>query len=343
MYGWRIAIVGAGLMGRWHAHYAVRAGARVVAVIDPNPEAARLLAQRYPSVAVYDDLEACLRKCPVDIVHICSPRDSHFMLARNALRAGRHVLLEKPAAETLEQSESLVEEASSRDLALCPVHQFRHQRGFRWLQQNIARLGRIVRIAYHANTVGASGRDAETRREALLDILPHPFSLMLSLLEQGEQDIAWNVLAFTDDELELHASADGTSLHIALSQRGRPTCNRLEVTGTEGSAQVDLFHGYAIFRRGTTSRLTKLLDPFASGAALLRAASVNLLQRTLAWQPAYPGLSDLIGDFYRSMHDAEWRTANFDEILQIARWTDSVACQRGSLAGGVAESRRRNE
>src|SRR5919199_4073263 len=98
--GLRVAIVGAGLMGRWHAYYAARAGARVAAVVDRDARAAGALSRRFPDATAFTNLEACLSQPHISVAHICTPTASHVPLATSALQAGVHVLLEKPVAAT---------------------------------------------------------------------------------------------------------------------------------------------------------------------------------------------------------------------------------------------------
>src|SRR5215212_3832073 len=92
----RVAIVGAGLMGRWHAYYAARAGAEIAAIVDEDAHAARTLGRRYSRVTTFANLEACLSHSRITVAHICTPTASHVALATAALNAGAHVLLEKP-------------------------------------------------------------------------------------------------------------------------------------------------------------------------------------------------------------------------------------------------------
>ena len=134
----KVAIVGAGLMGRWHATYASRAGATITAVIDRDSEAATRLAKRFGAATDAAD---------VDAVHICTPLESHAELVRAALDAGRHVLCEKPLAPSLAETQALLDRAQEQGRVLCAVHQFPFQRGYRRMLERRARLGKIVRVA----------------------------------------------------------------------------------------------------------------------------------------------------------------------------------------------------
>src|SRR5262245_14137660 len=107
-------IVGAGLMGRWHAHFAKKAGAIITAIVDSNSEAASLLQQKIGTASVWPSLEQCFNGTQVDVVHLCTPTPFHFSLAKLALENNTHVLVEKPACGSTIEAEELVNLARAR-------------------------------------------------------------------------------------------------------------------------------------------------------------------------------------------------------------------------------------
>ena len=104
----RVAIAGAGLMGRWHADAAARAGGRVVGVCDPNYEAAASLAKRAAATHVEMDLDTLLAKATPDVVHICTPLLSHAQLSERALLASADAIVEKPLAASAAETARLL-------------------------------------------------------------------------------------------------------------------------------------------------------------------------------------------------------------------------------------------
>src|SRR5437879_404546 len=92
----RAAVVGAGLMGRWHADALVRAGGRLSLVVDADPQRARRLAARYPNCRATTTLGADAGDSIVDVVHICTPTDTHETLASQAVQNHMRALVEKP-------------------------------------------------------------------------------------------------------------------------------------------------------------------------------------------------------------------------------------------------------
>lgn len=314
----RAAIVGAGLMGRWHARYAARAGAVVAAIVDPQTAAAVALHERIAGTRVFATLDACLAARAADVVHVCTGSDSHVGLAETALAAGCHVLAEKPLAMSQADATRLVGLARERGLRLCPVHQFPFQRGVARVVADPGRLGELLRAEYVVRSAGGEGLAREARRALVLEILPHPVSLFRKVLGHGVRADGWSVLASGDDELELAGRDGGLALRIDIGLRARPTRNELVLTGSRATARVDLFHGYAVLEAGATSRTAKAVAPLRAGTRLLWAAGANLARRAVEREPAFPGLRELIRRFYASIAEGTPPPIDPDEVVEAA-------------------------
>lgn len=336
----RVAIVGAGLMGRWHAQAAHRLGAEVVAVVDSHLPPAQALARHFPRAECFTDLERCLTAKSIDVVHVCTPLSSHTQLIETALRSGCHVLAEKPLAPSLQETEDLLQLAHEQHLLLNPIHQYPFQAGFQQILEQVHQLGDIVRVVHSTCSGGGIDQDELSRRSILLDIVPHSVSLFHHLFEncfdacpsEFAELIAWQVLQFTDQDLELVAQCGETQLSIVLSLRGRPTSNELRIVGSQTSAYADLFHGYSIFEKGHVSRQAKITKPFRLGTQLLIGASSNLVHRSIRSEPAYPGLRELIKRFYLAVSDAALPPISKAEILSVARLRDNI---RSEVEGSI--------
>lgn len=326
----RVAIVGAGLMGRWHAYYASQAGATVAAVVDLASDHAAALARKYPGAAVCTDLRECLAGQSIDVVHICTGLGSHVPLAEFALDARKHVLVEKPLAPSEHETARLIESAREKSLRLGVVHQVPFQRGFQTLVKHREQLGELVSIRYETCSAGGENHSPQARRDILLEILPHPFSLIESFLRPAEGDFSWDVLHFSSDDLNLAGRFHDVQLLVTMSLRGRPTRNELCVVGTKSTVHLDLFHGYQIRERRGTSRASKAIGPFASGFQRLGAASWNLFLRAARRQPAYPGLRELVSAFYASILGNAADLFSVTQLLSIARQIDRIRNQVSS-------------
>lgn len=316
------AIVGAGLMGGWHARYASR-WSRIAYVADPNRAHADALARKFPGALSLSSLDECLSQGAVDVVHICAPASLHFELASQALAAGARVLVEKPAAETALQTQELLDLAQSRQRRFAVSLQLPYQSGFRQFLQQRESLGEAVRVEFNAATAGGEGLDPASRRQVLWEILPHPLSVFAALGGLEAIEAEWRVERFDDQDLALSADVSGARWSIFLSLRARPRALKLEWHGSRGRADVDFYHGYSTISRGDDSRLDKALRPFEEAGGQILQAGGNLLGRTARREPAYPGLQALMADFYRSLNEPVNQSAAA-ELLAIARLADAI-------------------
>ena len=289
-----IAVVGAGLMGRWHARAAHRLGARIVAVIDADRARAVSLARVYNALALIDLVELPIA---VDVMHLCSPANTHAELIAQAFGRGSHVVCEKPLTVTASELQHTLALARAADRKLIPVHQFPFQRGASWLQRNIETLGDIRRIEFMFCSAGTEMVAGMRPEQLVRELLPHPLSILHSL-RIAVASLDWQVAATHPGEMQAMCAANGMGISLAISTSARPTRAAATIYGTRASALLDFFHGYVTLRRGNTSRADKLLRPFAESAGQSVSAAANLARRAVTGESAYPGLASLLKRFY---------------------------------------------
>ena len=123
-------------------------GARMVKVADLRPDRLALVRQRYPGVETTTDCTELVADPRVDAVAIATPVSTHFEVGSQALRAGKHVLIEKPLAATSEQALRLIEEAARRRRILMVDHTFVYTGAVRRIQELIAG-GMLGEINYY--------------------------------------------------------------------------------------------------------------------------------------------------------------------------------------------------
>jgi predicted dehydrogenase len=119
--GTRVGIVGTGWMAATHTEALRRLGVEVVGVGGRSPDRAREVADRLGLATAYDSVEALVADDSLAAVHVTSPNDVHAEQAAAALRAGRHVVCEKPLGVSTEETAALVELAAGAGLvnAVC--------------------------------------------------------------------------------------------------------------------------------------------------------------------------------------------------------------------------------
>jgi predicted dehydrogenase len=109
----RVAIIGAGFIGSVHAKAALSAGAIVTGIANRDLDIARVLQERVGAERVTDSAEDLIESSDVDVVHVCTPNASHRPFVEKALRAGKHVICEKPLAMDVAEAASLKRLAAS--------------------------------------------------------------------------------------------------------------------------------------------------------------------------------------------------------------------------------------
>ena len=325
----RAAIVGAGLMGRWHADAASRSGAALTAIVDRDPRRAAALA-RTVGAEVTTLTEAIAR---ADVIHVCTPTASHASMARHALAASRHVLVEKPLASASEDALALLDLADAQGVLLCPVHQFLFQDGVASARASLAKVAPLEHVAVTICSAGADGQADGVRDEIARDILPHPVSLLVRLAPAAWPQADWSVRHPRPGEIRALAEAGGVTAAITVSMRARPTRNELILFGAAGSCAVDLFHGFAVLQSGAVSRRRKIARPFVDASTVAGSAALNLMKRSGRREPAYPGLRPLVAAFYEAVRRGQSSPISRTEIVDTI-----LTCDR--LAAGLAPSHR---
>ena len=321
----RTAVVGAGLMGWWHADAVQRIGGRVVAIIDPDVERARSLAARlseHPVAA--PELTRAIRDQKIEVVHICSPVATHDAIARLAIESASPVLVEKPLAPDAAAAEALHALAGTHGVLLCPVHQFLFQPGILAAQQAMGTLGVVRQLDLVACSAGADGAPDTEREAVALDILPHGLALTRRFLGATVAAAEWRVAHGAPGEIRAMADVAGASVVLAVSMRARPTENSLTMRCDGGTVRANLFHGYATIERGSPSRLDKVSRPFVASTQSLGAAIGNLAARAIRREPAYPGLRELVGRFHLACAGRGPSPISIEESLDVAHARDSI-------------------
>ncbi len=318
----RAAIVGAGLMGFWHARAARKVGGKIVAVFDIDKIQANSLAAKLSDAQSFDSLEKMLAEVSPDVLHVCTPTATHKKIAEIAVKANVNLLIEKPIVQTAEETVALYELATRHKVLLCPVHQFVFQDGVKQAKKLLSNIGRIVHLQANICSAGGTGLDANQIATIAEDILPHPLSLMQTFLGDDLILKGWNIFCPNSGELRVSGRVRETSLGIFVSMNSRPTLNSFQIFGTTGTIHLNLFHGYSVIESGKTTKTRKILHPFDSALRNFSAATLNLGRRSLKNETAYPGLRRLIDEFYQAIKDGKPPPITPAEAIAVAQIRD---------------------
>lgn len=176
-----LGIIGAGHFGRFHAIKASASKAmHLVGVYDPRPDRAEIVAQETGCQA-FSDYADLLKQ--VQAVIIAAPARHHYSLGRQALEAGKHVLVEKPIAATLEEAKILADLAEKQNSVLQVGHLLRYSAEHRAITE------RITRPVYIEATRIAPFKPRGTDVSVILDLMIHDLDFVLSLVNSPIADI----------------------------------------------------------------------------------------------------------------------------------------------------------
>lgn len=256
------ALVGAGVFGERHAQaYSRHHAAELVAVCDLDLERAERVAARYGARYATDDLDRVLADPAVHAVSVATPDHAHREVAVACARAGKHMLVEKPLATTVEDAEAIV--AAAREAGVTLMVDFHNRVSPPMLQARDAiRRGDLGQPRYiYARLSNTTFVPTEmlrwsSRSSALWFLASHMVDLVRWMLD----DEPARVFAVRRDGVLRSMGVDTADFHVATVEfrsgavavfehawilpRSHPTVKdlKLEILGSAGSLNVDGSH-----------------------------------------------------------------------------------------------------
>ena len=185
----KIGIIGYGYWGpNLVRNFSECGTAAVQAVSDLRPERLKPVATRYPAIQTTTNHRDLLDNPGIDAIAIATPVSTHFDLALQALKAGKHVLVEKPFTATAEQARILIEEADRRKLTLMVDHTFLFTPAVRKIKE-LVQSGDLGRLYYYDSVrvnLGLFQHDVNV----LWDLAVHDLSIMDFILGARPQAVS---------------------------------------------------------------------------------------------------------------------------------------------------------
>jgi predicted dehydrogenase len=209
---------------------------------DLSPELQAKFAARYPNARMTGDFDELLADDALDAVVIATPVPTHYELAKKALEAGKHVLVEKPPAMTAAEMDELVALASSRDLVLMPGHLLLYHPGVLKLKELIdaGELGDVLCVYGNRQNLGI----VRTNENALWSLGVHDLSVILYLLDEEPSDAIAHGRDFLTEGVEdvvfcYLRFPSGKIAHMHLSWLDPHKMRRMTVVGREKMVVFD--------------------------------------------------------------------------------------------------------
>jgi predicted dehydrogenase len=208
-----IGVIGCGYWGpNLLRNFAENEAARLRWMCDLDEKRLEAMGRRYPSAETTRDYRRMLADTELSAIVIATPVATHYNFAREALSAGKHVLIEKPLTASMREAEELIELAERERLTLMVDHTFVYTGAVRKIKE-IVESGELGELLYFDSTrinLGLFQRDINV----VWDLAPHDLSIMDYIIgrqpialsatgschiERGIENIAYVMLKFTDE------------------------------------------------------------------------------------------------------------------------------------------------
>jgi predicted dehydrogenase len=328
-----VAVVG---LGYWGPNLlrvlADKVDVEVLWICDLDPERLAKHRRRYPSARVTTRLDRVLDDPKVDAVIIATPVHTHYKLASEALRAGKHAFVEKPLASSGALADELAQLAGDRHRVLMCGHTFLYSPPVRAVKRMIetGTLGDIYFISSSRVNLGLHQRDVSV----IWDLGPHDFSILLYWLSElpvsvravGRDSI---VKGIADVAFVSMTFGSGIVANVELSWLAPSKLRRTVLVGSERMVIYDdgASEPVRLFDRGVVYR-----DPETFGEYHLSYRSGDVISPRIE---TYEPLGLELGDFVSAIRAGsrmEFHTALARSVVRIVE-----AADRSLLQGGTEE------
>ncbi|KXU35943.1 dehydrogenase [Cephaloticoccus primus] len=280
----KVGVVGYGgsfSMANRHLKSVALAGMTPLAVVEPDKERRAVAAQDFPGIETYASVGEMLKKSEVGLVILVTPHNTHAPLALQCLRAGRHVVSEKPLALTTKECDAMIVAAKKSGVMLSAFHN-RHwdgsiMRALEVLKSGV--IGDLVRVEARS---GGWGMPSEAWRGSrsisgglLYDWGVHFLEYILQLADSEIVEVSgysssgfwakkskWKADTIEDDARAVVRFKSGVHATLALSQiDAHLKPGMVEVTGTKGTFVWEYGTHKLIVKDGEKTTVTEAKNP----------------------------------------------------------------------------------
>ena len=223
-------------------------GLKLVSICDLNPERTATAKKDFPEVITYNSVEEMLKKAELDLVSIVTPHNTHAFLTLQCLKAGKHVVVEKPMCITVKEATEMIETAKAQRKMLSVFHNRRFDGDFLAIKEVIDK--GLIGEVFHIETGGGGYHhpgywwrsDKKVSGGAFYDWGAHFVDWVLNLIPKKMVGIAgfFHKLVWNDVTNEDHVGAlirfeNGAVADVQLSNIDRIGRPRWRILGTKGA------------------------------------------------------------------------------------------------------------
>jgi scyllo-inositol 2-dehydrogenase (NADP+) len=251
----RAAIIGYGgafNMGKQHGDAIVGAGMTVVAACDADAKRVAVAAQDYPGIRTYTDYHELLKDPEVDLVIVILPHNLHAPVAIAAANAGKHVVVEKPMCNSVEEADAMISAADGAGTMLSVFHNRRWDGDYRTILATIQKgtIGEVFHIeacmsGYHGPNNWWRD-DKKISGGAMFDWGAHIIDWILHLVPQSVSGVdgyfhklVWFENKTNEDHCELVIRFEGgPTAQVEISSIAAVGKSRWRILGTKGAIEM---------------------------------------------------------------------------------------------------------
>ncbi len=352
----RVAIVGCGKIADSHASQIQRIkGSEIVGVCDREPLMARQLYERFPVKRWFSDLTELLTDAKPDVVHITTPPESHFDIAKFCLERGCHVYVEKPFTLCEDDARKLIALANERELKVTVGHddQFSHvaRRMRTVVQTGFLGSGPVHMESYFCYELGGTAYAGALLGDKKHWVRRLPGKLLQNIISHGIARIAEFLTSESPrvmasgfvspflrsigeteiiDELRvIICDEERTTAYFTFSSQMRPSLHQFRIYGAKNGLVLDQDQETLIKLRGT--RFTSYAEKFIPPVTVAEQYLGNLMTNTRTFLARNfhmkSGMKYLIESFHRSVVEGTPVPIPYREILLTARIMDAIFAQ----------------
>ena len=196
----RVGIIGCGYWGpNLVRTFADLENVTLVQVSDIRPERLSYIGKRHPRIELTVDPMAVVLDPTIDAVVIATPPQTHYELAMAALKAGKHVMVEKPLSTSTLEGDQIVALAQRLERTLVVGHLFLYAPAVARIRSlfDEGKLGSLYYISTVRTNVGPPG----AKVDALWDLAPHDISIILNVMKESPEEVFAYGGSFTNSKL----------------------------------------------------------------------------------------------------------------------------------------------
>lgn len=349
----KVAIVGCGKIADAHAAQIQRLeGCEIVGVCDREPLMARQLYERFPIKGYFTDVTELLRKARPDVVHITTPPEGHFDLARICLEHQCHVYIEKPFTLDAAEAQRLMDLANQNEVKLTVGHNYQFSHAARRMRA-LVESGYLGGVPVHMESYYSYDLGDPSYARALLGDKNHwvrrlPGQLLHNIISHGVARIAEfltsdnpRVIAhgfvspvlkgigetgIVDELRVIIAEEERTTAYFTFSSQVRPSIHEFRIYGKKNGLVLDQNHEIVLRLRG--DKFKSYADHFVPPVLFAKQHIGNLVTNLRSFLARDfhmdSGMKFLIESFYRSIRENRPVPIPYREILLTAKIMDAI-------------------